>query len=66
MKIEEVKKNLNRNVIYKGKKGVYKLTACILRKGKEGFYYNAELFDTKNGNSVLMCDLSNIEAEDKK
>lgn len=66
MNIKDVKNNLNRNVIYKGAKGVYKFTGCTLRKGEKGFYYQAELLDIKSGNSVLICELSNIEAEDKK
>ncbi|MBR3592168.1 MAG: hypothetical protein IKL46_04885 [Clostridia bacterium] len=50
-------------VVYKGKKGIYKMTACTLRKGKDGIYYSAELLDTKHGNSVLHCSLNDIEVE---
>ncbi len=61
MKIEEVKSNLNRMVKYKGISNVYELTACILRKGESGFFYQAELKDRKSGTSVLICKLEEIE-----
>ena len=50
-------------VNYKGTKGIYKLTACILRKinGKE--VYSAELLDTKHGNSTVICSLKDVEVE---
>lgn len=60
MKIEEVKKNLNKMVTYKERSDVYKLTGCILRKNKDGFFYEAELFDTISGNSVLICKLEEV------
>ena len=60
MRLEEVKKNLNKMVRYKGTDDVYRFTACILRKGKEGYYYSAELQDTISGNSVTICKLDNI------
>ena len=67
MKIEEVKQNLGKIVEYNGaeyneKKGVYKLTACIFRKNEAGFFYQAELLDTKHGASVLICKLENVRA----
>ena len=64
MKIEEVKRSLNSMVRYKGTTGIYKFVACTLRKGKSGLYYSAELLDTKHGNSVLTCGLSEIEVEE--
>lgn len=60
MELKEVKNNLNNMVVYKGIKNIYRLTACILRKGKDGFYYSAELIDTKS-NSVMYCRLNDIE-----
>ncbi len=63
MQIEEVKKNLNKMVAYRGKQGIYRLTACILRKGANGFYYQAELYDTKSNNSVVICGLDDVEGE---
>ena len=59
MKIEEVKKNLNRAVRYKGI--VYKLLACTLRKDEKGFFYQAEILDTRHGKSVIICKLEDIE-----
>ena len=61
MVIDEVKKNLGKMVGYKGNTDTYKLTACILRKNDSGFFYQAEIFDTKCGNSVTICKLSDIE-----
>lgn len=61
MDIKDVKKNLNSMVIYKGIVDVYRLTACILRKGEAGLYYQAELFDTKHRNSVIIADLKDVE-----
>ena len=63
MKLEEVKKNLNKMVVYKGTKDIYKLTACVIRRGKKGFYYEAELYDTKCGHSLLYCGLDDITEE---
>lgn len=61
MKIEEVKRNLNEMVTSDGKKDIYKLTGCIIRKKENGeFYYQAELLDTKHGNSLLYCKLEDI------
>lgn len=62
MDIKEVKSNLNKMVAYKGIKGIYKLTACILRKGENGFFYQAELQDTKHSNSIIYCKLKDIGA----
>lgn len=61
MKLEEVKRNLNRKVKYKGDTTRYKLTACIIRKNEEGCFYQAEIFDTVSGRSVLICKLAEIE-----
>lgn len=59
MELQEVKKNLNKMVVYKGVKDVYRLTACILRQDQNGLQYSAELVDTKS-NSVLYCRLSEV------
>ena len=64
MKLEEVKRNLNKMVVLDGKKGIYRLTACVIRKDKNGeFYYQAELLDTKHGSSILFCGLEDIAEE---
>ena len=60
MDIKEVKKNLNKMVVYKDTSNIYKLTACILRKGKQGIFYEAEILDTKHGNSIIICKLDDI------
>lgn len=62
MKIEEVKKNAGKMVEYNGIKGVYKLTACILRWNEAGFFYQAELLDTKHGRSLIICKLEDVRA----
>ena len=64
MELQQVKNNLNKMVVYNGTKGVYRLTACILRKGKQGFFYQAELQDAKHGNSIVICRLEDIEVEE--
>ncbi len=59
MDIQAVKKNLNRSIVYKGVKDVYILTACIIRKNENGFFYQAEIKD-KNANSLIFCKLEDI------
>ena len=61
MKIEEVKRNLNKMVRYKDRADIYRLTACILRKGENGLFYQAELLDTKHGRSIVICKLDEVE-----
>ena len=64
MKIEEVKRNLNKIVSFR--EGEYKLTGCILRKSDDrGYFYQAELFDIKNGNSIVIATLEEINAKIK-
>lgn len=63
MDIKDVKKNLNTMVVYKGKQGIYMLSACIIRKNKSNYFYQAELLDTKNNNSIVICGLDDIETE---
>lgn len=60
MQIEQVKRNINKMIVYKDKADIYKLTACILRKNKDGFFYQAELSDTKHGRSVIICKLEEV------
>lgn len=62
---EEALKQLNGMVIYKDVPALYKLTACIVRKNKRGYYYRAEIQDIKNGNSVLIVSLDDISSADK-
>lgn len=59
MTLEEVKSNMNKAVKYKDSTK-YKLSACILRKDKSGFFYQAELKDSK-ANSIVICKLEDIE-----
>lgn len=63
MEINEVSKNLSKQVLYKSGGNVleYKFTACILRKYNNKFYYQAELKD-KNNNSVIIVPLEKVEA----
>lgn len=63
MKIEDVKRNLNKMVVYKGKSGVYRFSGCMLRKDINEYYYQAELQDTKSGNSISFCKLEDITEE---
>ena len=61
MELEQVKRNLNKMVVYKGIPNIYKLTACTLRKNEEGFFYQVELQDTKNKNSVIIGGMKDID-----
>ena len=62
MKIEEIKRNLNRMVVYRGKPNIYKLTACIIRRNENGFFYQVELLDVK-ANSVIYCEMEDVTGE---
>ena len=63
MKLEEVKRHLNKPVQYETAGGAkeYLLTGCILRKNEKGYFYQAELQDTANCNSVLICRLERVK-----
>ena len=65
MKAEEIRANLNRRVRYRsvrtGVNAEYLLTGAIFRRGKNGFYYQAELTDLKTKKSILICSLNDIE-----
>lgn len=69
MDISEVKKNLNKLVIYQptkeSKATDYYLTGCILRrdKKKRKIFYQAEIKDTK-ANSIMIVDLSQVTVKD--
>lgn len=66
MKIEEIKRNLNKIVHYKDSRNNidsdYLFTGCILRRGKNGFYYQAELQDMKSERTILICKLDDVQA----
>lgn len=67
MTIENVKKSINMPVKFTNPKlnmkdSEYVLTACIIRRGQQGFFYQAELQDIKQNNSILICGLEEIEA----
>lgn len=63
MKAEDVQKNLNKMVIFRGIADTYKLTAGIIRKKGNKRYYTLELLDVKHGNSVIICKLDDVEVE---
>lgn len=69
MDISEVKKNLNKLVIYQptkeSKATDYYLTGCILRRNKETkkIFYQAEIKDI-NANSIMIVDLSQVTVKD--
>ncbi len=60
MKIEDVKKNLNKAVTYKDNSNTYILTGCIIRKNDKGYYYQAEILDTVHGKSLIICSLDDV------
>ena len=64
----EIKRNLNKKVRFSNarlyvEKAEYILTGAIIRRGDKGFYYQAELQDIHNENSILICKLDEIEEE---
>lgn len=66
MKPDEIKSNLNKRVrCVNRQSGIdadYIFTGAIFRKDEKGFYYQAELQDTKSNRSILICKLDDIEA----
>lgn len=69
MELKSVKSHMNRVVFYDtvqlniGGSSLkdFILTACILRKKKNGpMYYQAELMDTENKNSMIIVPLEKI------
>ena len=61
MTAKEVKANLNKPVKLSGKAGNYILSGAIFRKGKQGFFYQAELQDVKSNNSIVIAKLEDVE-----
>lgn len=60
MNISEVKRNLERKVLYNGAK--YILKGCIVRRGITGkFYYQAEIKDLNANSALLYCRLEDLE-----
>lgn len=60
MNISEVKRNLERKVLYNGAK--YILKGCIIRQGTTGkFYYQAEIKDLNANSALLYCRLEDLE-----
>lgn len=57
MRIEQVKANMGKPVRYGD--SIYTLTACIMRLGKQGLFYQAEILD-KHKNSVIICRLGDL------
>ena len=66
MNLSDIKRNLNRTVLYKG--GEYKLVGCIFRQNdKTGeYFYQAELLDLHSGRSVVICRLEEVEGKCEK
>lgn len=61
MNISEVKRNLERKVLYNGAK--YILKGCIIRRGiiTGKFYYQAEIKDLNANSALLYCRLEDLE-----
>lgn len=60
MEIADVKRNLNKPVLYGGHG--YTFTGCMLRRGETEFYYQAELYD-KDARAVIICRLEDVKHE---
>ena len=60
MNISEVKRNLERTVLYN--RAEYILTGCIIRRGITGkFYYQPEIKDLNANSALLYCRLEDLE-----
>lgn len=61
MNLNDIKRNLNRTVLYKG--GQYKLVGCIFRQNEKtgNYFYQAELLDLRSGRSTVICRLDDVE-----
>lgn len=55
----DIRKTLNKKVLYKGSE--YLFTAAIIRKKENTEFYQAELLDLRSGNSVIICKLEEVE-----
>ena len=60
MEPKDVKSALNTHVRLKGSDADYLFTGYILRKVKDKFIHQAELLDTKSGNSVTVAKLEDV------
>lgn len=68
MLIEHVKRNLDKPVSFTNPRlyiedSIYILTGCTIRRGEQGFFYQAELQDIKHKNSLIICSLDEITEE---
>lgn len=61
MDIKRVKFNIGRQVSLDGK--TYLMTGCIMRQGKQGFHYQAELKDANAESSLVIVDLQKVEEQ---
>lgn len=65
MTYQQAARNLNKKVRLWNKVhqfgGEFILSAVIIRKNAQGAYLQAELLDIRNGHSVMMVALDNIE-----
>ena len=59
MDIQRVKFNLGRQVTFRSVP--YTLTACIMRQGEQGFYFQAELKDSAAESAIVIADLKEVE-----
>ena len=65
MDVKSVKDALNTHVKLKGSDADYLFTGYIFRKGPKGFIHQAELLDVKNGNSIVIVRLEDVEEMDR-
>ena len=59
MQLTEIKSNLNKPVFYNGAEYIF--LAYILRKGKDGYIYSAELKSVKCDKSLTYARLQDVE-----
>lgn len=68
MTIEQVKQNINKTVLFSNPRlhlenEKYTLVGCIIRRGEQGFFYQAELQDINQPKSIIACRLEEIESD---
>ena len=63
MDVARVKFCLGRTVSFENR--LYTLTGCVMRQGKNGFYFQAELKDKSSASSLVIASLADVKETTK-